>query len=454
MRKFIYMIILGLGLSAVTVCAQQPHLKWNPSGKKLERLNTRLAGLNERLNNRNAAITQKLKEAYPDRYDSLIQALYSPEASEKPEGLTSEGNKLNHEVSKLNREVSKLNQEVSKLQQGMTFARGQEGTNEVFKKLDMAKGEMQLLGSQQRFLERLPEAGLDLDALGIRDQVEKGQKDLLAYNKLLEQYKDSFDDLDNSLEQYVMKNPEVAAFKSKYEGLKELEKNQSLLRSDTSGLQTKALVREAMGKQLGLDPSEVTGFVNNKIAEASQSLDKLKKKYASLQDAGNISRTEKNPMATLPLKYRLVYQGNFSVNRGTLTAADLQLSLGYRLTPRMTFGAGASQRTTLGNGWEKVDLRHQGWGYRLYYDYGINQAFFVQAAFERLHIQPLDNGSEDPSFSQWQDGGLIGIGRNFSLGAQSQGSLLIMYNLVNQRNSQFDSPWVLRFGFNFNKKNQ
>lgn len=440
MRKFIYMVILALGWSAGTLYAQQPHLKWNPSGKKLERLNGKLAQLNERLNNRNSAITQKLREAYPDGYDSLIQALYSPLEGEKQKGLNSG--------------VGELTSDVSRLQQAMTFARGQEGTNELFKKLNLAKGEMQLLSSQQRFLERLPDSGVDLDALGIKDQVSQGQKELLAYNKLLEQYKASFDDLGSSLEQYVLKNPEVAAFKSEYEGLKELEKNQPMLRSDTAGLQTKALVREAMGKQLGLDPSEVTGFVNEKIAEANQSLDKLKKKYASVKDAGNISKTEKNPLATLPLKYRLVYQGNFSVNKGSLTSADFQLSLGYRLTPRMTFGAGASQRTSLGSGWESVDLKHQGWGYRFYYDYAINRAFFVQAAFERLHAQPLSNGPEAPSFSQWQDGGLIGIGRNFSLGTHSQGSLLIMYNLMDQQNSQFSNPWVLRFGFNFNKKNQ
>ncbi len=433
MRKFICMIILALSWSAGTLYAQQPHLKWNPSGKKLERLNRKIAQLNERLNSRNATISQKLREAYPEQYDSLIQTLYSAPES---------------------KELGELTSEIGQLQEAMTFARGQEGTAELFKKLNLAKGEMQLLNSQESFLERLPTSGLDLDAPGIESLVEQGKKDLMAYNKLLDQYKTSLNNLGDSLEQYILKNPEVAAFKSEYEGLKALEQSQPLLRSDTSGLQTKALVKQAMGKQLGIDPSEVNSFVNEKIAGANSSLDKLKKKYPSVKDAGNISKTEKNPLSTLPLKYRLVYQGNFSINRGVITAVDLQLSLGYRLTPRMTLGAGASQRTTLGKGWESVDLKHQGWGYRFYYDYAINRAFFVQAAFEQLHTQPLDTGSEDSTFSQWQNGGLIGIGRHFSLGTQSQGSLLIMYNLMNQQNSQFDSPWVLRFGFNFNKKNQ
>lgn len=436
MRVLSYLLVLVFVLLSVPMFGQQPHLKWNPDNKKLEKLNSRMTHLNDRLNKQNAAITQRIREAYPTRYDSLIQSLYQP----------SEGGSLS--------KTEALKSEVATLSESMNFALGQEGTNEAQKKLDLMKGEMQLLNSQSNFLENLSASDLDLESLDLDKSVQKGLKELNSYDKLLDDYKVSVKNLDRSLEQYVSKHPEVAAFKTEYEELKALEKNQSFLRSDSSGLQTKAVVQEAMSKHLGVAKNKVNEFVNGQISKANESVDKLKKKYDQVQNSGAISKAEKNPMAELPLKYRLVYQTNASVNRGDLSALDIQFNLGYRINPKMTIGFGASQRTALGRDWESIDIRHQGWGYRFYYDYSITRNFFIQASYEYLNTRVTALDTKVKDFSQWRNGGLIGLGRIIQLGVNSTSSVLIMYNLINRETSQFGSPWVIRFGFNFNKKNQ
>lgn len=436
MRVFSCQLILLCLLVSVPVLGQQPNLKWNPDNKKLEKLNSRMAHLNDRLNKQNAAISQRIREAYPTRPDSLLQSLYQP----------SEGGSLS--------KTEALKSEIATLSESMNFALGQEGTNEALKKLDLMAGEMELLNSQSNFLKNLSTSDLDLESLGLDKSVEKGLKELNSYDKLLDDYKISVKNLDKSLEQYVSRHPEVAAFKTEYEELKALEKNQSFLRSDTSGLQTKAVVQEAMSKHLGVAKEKVNSFMNDQISKANESVDILKKKYDQLQNSADISKTEKNPMAGLPLKYRLVYQTNFSINRGDLSALDFQFNLGYRINPKMTLGFGASQRTELGSDWNAINIRHKGWGYRFYYDFGITRNFFVQASYEYLNMSLPTANTDASDFNQWKNGGLIGLGRTIQLGANTTSSVLIMYNLINRETSQFGSPWVIRFGFNFNKKNQ
>ena len=186
----------------------------------------------------------------------------------------------------------------------------------------------------------------------------------------------------------------------------------------------------------------------DKIAAAQRTLANLKRKYSYVPSTLDMSKARKiNSLEDEPIGKRLIYGGTFQFNRTIPFSLDLGGMLGYRINKKWRSGITATYRigvnidTTLNQTFIPTDV----YGGSIYSDYGLVKGFFAHAELESRNtvIFREDIGHQ----RKWVEGFLVGFGRDFPLFNKLNGGMMILYNLLQNRDSPYHSPWQFRFEF-------
>lgn len=426
MKIPIVILLLFIGMLCYGQAQEIP--EWKPETKQLDKMLKKLRGLNKELDVKQSAIN-------PDELstESLSLPILDKDS-------------LNSEL------IEGLKSYIDSLKVSSEFAMGQEETIRLSKKMGELKQELEVTKTNLKNLD-------ELNAESLRENVPLDKLNGLnqqktEYEALFKEYEDELKSLDKSLEDYVTKHPKVKALQNEYLNNKALEAKAFGL--DVNQLQTFEKVEEIISNRIGGAKEELGSLVNEKIISATEELSELKSQISSDLERGMVRDTNGDKVP-IPFTQRLNFSSNLSILRGDPAAIDVTANIGYRFSGPWSLGVGGVYRTALGTGWDEIDFQTQGWGYRAFLDYQLTSKFFMEFAYESYNQSGGNaNGAlvGDPENAPpWQDALLIGIGVQQPINKGFSAHLMLLYNLT-QRNSQFSSPFIMRFGIDLRKKNK
>ena len=163
----------------------------------------------------------------------------------------------------------------------------------------------------------------------------------------------------------------------------------------------------------------------------------------------------------LTFRQRLFFGGDFWIQFGDITDILISPVLGYRVTERLSSGAGIKYEYYRNK--FPVDFRTHIWGGRAFSSYtliknlndiiplGIGFSVVAHAEYEGLNLETRYFRLDAPDNATgrfWLHSLLIGGGVGIPTGERSGASILVLWN-VNPNASRLYSNPVIRFGFTF-----
>ncbi len=198
-------------------------------------------------------------------------------------------------------------------------------------------------------------------------------------------------------------------------------------------------------KQAGMKHFEK---INESIEESAGQIDKLKKKYASVPDSNDLKTAKKkNSLSGIPAGKRIVFGGNFHLDIGDPLSLDFNPILGYRLDKKWTVGIGGTVRFNL-NHTDSTGTQYRvpTTGVRGFGEYRFFKSFLAHAEYEVL-ANNVFSSEQQNKFNRPTQSINIGLGNTFGIYKGLKGKVLLLYNIVLDGEPQYQSPWVVRFGF-------
>lgn len=160
------------------------------------------------------------------------------------------------------------------------------------------------------------------------------------------------------------------------------------------------------------------------------------------------AQREIHPEDNPPLKDRMYFGGNFSLQFGSLTFIDISPLAGVMLTDKFSTGLGATyQYLSFYRNSTSV------YGGRLFGRYNITRSIFAHSEVEKLntaYVIPGATSGQDRLVRDWVTGVFVGGGYFTPFGNRGGANITVLYNLTyDNRRSPYNEPYVIRVGFVF-----
>jgi septal ring factor EnvC (AmiA/AmiB activator) len=265
------------------------------------------------------------------------------------------------------------------------------------------------------------------------------------------------------------------------------------------GFQTKGSVNNLLQEKLGNNLDNIQqqmadqvqqytdklGGVGKEIGRAKEAIGKTKETIGQGKEAlasakENIKKIEKpsfkkNPERGKPFMERLEKSYAFQTSRASIDGLkpammDISASVGFKQTPKLSYGIGFGLSTGLGKDWQHLKITYEGITVRAYADWKWIYGFSFQVGYERSfrpgnrpylaqNIDQQNNNSptNDPpvnnaltdAFGGHQQTCYLGIMKRYKVNSKWNGTFLIGYNFLWQQ-EDMRSPFLLRFGWGSN----
>lgn len=191
------------------------------------------------------------------------------------------------------------------------------------------------------------------------------------------------------------------------------------------------------------------------LAKAMDQSSELKKKYSKVVNSNDLSTaTKRNSLEGTSFLGRLVFGGTFQIHIDEQSSIDLNPELAYRINKKWDVGIGGNYRVNAAIDDLLGAIKDQKvYGYRIFTEYQLYKSFYGHVEFESLAAKAVGVNSDDSSV-QWNNSLFAGIERRFSLGDRVEAQISLLFNFLYDDNPLYNSPWNVRFGFNFKGKDK
>ena len=184
---------------------------------------------------------------------------------------------------------------------------------------------------------------------------------------------------------------------------------------------------------------------NETVAQARQTLDQSKRKYARVQTEQN-KFVRATSLKNTPTIERLVPGLRLQVHQGPPTAFDLSPFVGYRFNTRWLAGLGSSYRLALDSK-KKLIRNHPVYGGHIFIERLFYKSLLVHAQYEllRANVSALSVIAEQERTTA--SSVLIGAGKQYGITKKVKGNILFLYNLVDHSNGPYPTRWNIQMSF-------
>jgi hypothetical protein len=193
---------------------------------------------------------------------------------------------------------------------------------------------------------------------------------------------------------------------------------------------------------------------DDKLQTAQTQLTKLKKKYSFIGSTSDMKNAKKaKSLEGQPLKKRLMFGGNFNLQRGNPTSLDLSPMIMYKLDKKTYLGVSGTFRVKLGiEDQFQTNVTQDVYGYSAIGEYMIKNGFFGYGEFEYLSSPDISQTTTDDKLRNWQEGFLVGVGKQFNFTKGLKGQIIFTYNtLYDKEKTPSNSPWNFKLGIHSKK---
>jgi len=238
--------------------------------------------------------------------------------------------------------------------------------------------------------------------------------------------------------------------------------------TDTSktltGVNTKASIekelKQRFGSSSGADPVQ---YMQKQVVPAQSQISQIQDKINSLLGVNgntlgnmgsstNIVMPEFNPNGQKLKKFidRLEYGFNVqSQQTNYLLPATSQfaLTVGYKISDKVTTGIGASYNLGWGNSIDNIHLSSQGVSLRSFLDIKLNGNIWLSGGYEKDYLQVF---STLPKWNDlaWQNSGLIGLLKKYTIGKKTN-TIQLLWDFLSYEQIPKAQPLVFRVGCYF-----
>lgn len=147
----------------------------------------------------------------------------------------------------------------------------------------------------------------------------------------------------------------------------------------------------------------------------------------------------KEELKSKKFKERLTFNMGGGLSLGTITNINLQPQVGYRISPRFTYGLGANYQYYKDKRYPSMEPI-QVFGGNTFLRCNINANFYLQTEYQAL------NYAYASTSRQWNDYLMVGGGYSPGAGIYVAGFYLLKYP---PNNNIYGAPYVLRVGISF-----
>lgn len=253
-----------------------------------------------------------------------------------------------------------------------------------------------------------------------------------------------------AVESQVSDRDEVDVFKDQKEELEALKNRPTSYASDVESYQDKEKLKEEALQRA--KEEAMVHFVNNQeaLGAAQKKIRVLQRKYSSVLNSNDLSTAVKRTsLKGRPFRERLFIGGNFNVNSLEPVSIDASPQVGYKFNKKFIVGIGGTYRHTFGK--DTISslpaIPDNSYGYRAFTSYDVFANFFIYGEYERMTKEIRASGT-DKSSTQWVDGLLLGVGREFSVHRKVNMTIMVLYNFLHDpQNAIYPKPWTVKLGF-------
>jgi hypothetical protein len=181
------------------------------------------------------------------------------------------------------------------------------------------------------------------------------------------------------------------------------------------------------------------------LQSAQKKIAVLMKKYSVVPNSNDLSTsTKRTSMKGKPFGERLMIATNFQFLTLDPLVIDFSPAVGYRFNTKFTGGIGGTYRQTFSRDSLNV-LAPKVWGYKGFLSYDVFSNFYGYAEFSR---NARRKDAETGNKIIWNEALILGLGRNIKLYKTIDMTVLVAYNVINQKNDPvYPRPLIVRIGF-------
>lgn len=256
--------------------------------------------------------------------------------------------------------------------------------------------------------------------------------------------------LDKTAENEIMKTEAMGELKGK---TGEIDKYKSQLgdRSDSSVLK---MVKDQAKTELMKEATDHFKGQEAVLKQAMGQMSKLKTKYSEVKSIADLPKKLPNPLKGTPFIERIIPGITFQVyNKGHFLLDVNPVAL-YRITPRLSAGAGWVERVAFDKPNPNTDRVY---GPRTVFQVNWTKGFTFRFQPELLNTfvppQLIPTPGVTEGQREWVWSALVGMKKEFIAYKKIRGNTEVMYNLYNpESKSPYADRLVVRFGFAFPMK--
>lgn len=242
---------------------------------------------------------------------------------------------------------------------------------------------------------------------------------------------------------------------SKVEGMEQLGAGTDPLAQ--SGMPTDSAALQNMAKEQLLNAAQ-DHFAGKQqvLKQAMDKMSKLKGKYSEVKSMAELPKRLPNPLKGKPFRERIVPGIQFQMQQSQYFLLDVNPTVKYRISPRLSAGAGWNQRLPISH-W-KVYGKERIYGPRAVVEFKWTKGISFRLLPEWMYttIPPYvaqSQGIRDPAYRTWVSSTFFGIKKDFTVYRWIKGNTEALYNLYDRKNmSPYAERLSVRFGFEFDLK--
>lgn len=190
---------------------------------------------------------------------------------------------------------------------------------------------------------------------------------------------------------------------------------------------------------------------DQQLKTAMQEISKYKRKYSSIQSIKDLPRKTPNPMKEKAFIERLVEGVTLQPVRKDNWMVDINPSIGYRFTKRLTINMGWNHRITFGENDKDITAVY---GPRINGEYKVFKGFSGRLDVETMNtFVPANLKQSDIGEREWVPAVFVGIKKEYKIYKQLRGTAITLYNLYNpDYKSPYGDRLNIRLGFEYTIK--
>ena len=270
----------------------------------------------------------------------------------------------------------------------------------------------------------------------------KKQVDVLK--KEFAQYKAYFKDWEKHLVQEIENLPQMKLVGAEVQKMKAYTPLPPDYRQNIDQLQSNDFVQKQLKQKAEELQQEGEELLQEKFNQAVAKVNTAKKEFPSLQSVENAPKRF-NPYQGMPTLERLKFGFNLQYNREKPWSIDYALNIAYPLNKRMRVGAEGAGRIFFEKP-EQNETKKDLVSIRPFFRYEIWKSIFLQANYE-INQMVISPPNDAPTYKDWKQTGLIGIGKSFKISKGLRMSTIMFYDFFyNEKTSPYSQAFVFRVG--------